>query len=231
VFVASEGNDRVVECDGTTGAFLRNIVWNDPATTFDESGGLDAPTGIAFGPDGRLYVASGNTNAVLRYDAASGAFVDAFVPGGVGAMQFPTFVLFRPDANGYGTPTPNSAGAGATLVASGFASIAAQELSFALHFAVPGQSAIFFAGAASTSLPFGDGALLVDRSGARRIGKLTTDSFGAAQLAFDFAAAANSSLPPIAGTSHFVQAYFRDPAGLSPRACNLSTGLEVGWRP
>ena len=41
------------------------------------NGGLDRSTGMAFGPDGNLYVASLNTNEVLRYDATTGAFLGA----------------------------------------------------------------------------------------------------------------------------------------------------------
>jgi DNA-binding beta-propeller fold protein YncE len=37
------------------------------------AGGLRAPGGMAFGPDGRLYVCSRETGQVLRFDAASGA--------------------------------------------------------------------------------------------------------------------------------------------------------------
>jgi sugar lactone lactonase YvrE len=48
------------------------------------SGGLAAPEGIGFGPNGDLYV-SNDTNPggqVLRYDGATGAFQDVFLDGG-----------------------------------------------------------------------------------------------------------------------------------------------------
>jgi streptogramin lyase len=43
-------------------------------TTLVESGagGLRAPAGMAFGPDGRLYVCSRETKHVLRFDASTG---------------------------------------------------------------------------------------------------------------------------------------------------------------
>jgi sugar lactone lactonase YvrE len=36
------------------------------------AGGLQAPAGMAFGPDGKLYVSSRETKQILRYDATSG---------------------------------------------------------------------------------------------------------------------------------------------------------------
>src|SRR5689334_16953156 len=39
------------------------------------SGGLSGPIGMRFGPDGNLYVASSDTNQILRYNGASGAFI------------------------------------------------------------------------------------------------------------------------------------------------------------
>jgi hypothetical protein len=40
---------------------------------FAAGGGLDNPVGATYGSDGHLYVSSGNTNQVLRYDGATGA--------------------------------------------------------------------------------------------------------------------------------------------------------------
>ncbi len=45
-------------------------------------GGLDNPVGITLGPDGMLYVASGETGQVLRYDPATGASLGVFASGG-----------------------------------------------------------------------------------------------------------------------------------------------------
>ena len=46
------------------------------------SGGLFNPHNVAFGPDGALYVASGFSEQVLRYDARTGAFRDAVLANG-----------------------------------------------------------------------------------------------------------------------------------------------------
>lgn len=226
-YVASEANDRVVLLDAVTGAFVRNLVVDDPATPgVNETGGLDAPSGIAFGPDGRLYVASLTTNSVLRYERASGAFVDAFVANGTSALIQPTFLVFAPDARVYGTPTANSAGAGATLVARGFASVSADDLAFDVHFAPPGELCMLFAGVAAADLPFGNGRLLVQPSPIARLGRALADGNGRARIAIDFAQAGASAVPFVAGTSRFVQARVRDVAA-GGAGFNATTAVEV----
>lgn len=230
-YIASEGNDRVLQVDAQTGAFVKAFVIDDPATPQNETGGLDGPTGLAIGPDGRLYVASGNTDAVLRYDRPSGAFVDAFVPSGVGGSDFPTFLVFRPDARNYGALTPNSFGAGATLVATGSSSIAKAILTLELHGAPPAQPAVFFYGETSTQIPFGDGNLLVARSHLRRLAASTVDVWGRASHTIDFAAVANSPLPFLPGVARDFQVWVRDPSGPLGSGFNLSTAVELTFAP
>ncbi len=58
LYVASADNDRVLAYDGASGASIGTFA---PAG----SGGLDEPRMLAFGPDGRLYVASRFTDQVL----------------------------------------------------------------------------------------------------------------------------------------------------------------------
>jgi outer membrane protein assembly factor BamB len=68
------------------------------------SGGLEAPTMMAFGPDGNLYVASFPQKAVFRFDGETGAFIDIFVDlSTIGAQgsTFPVSIVFGPDGNLY----------------------------------------------------------------------------------------------------------------------------------
>jgi streptogramin lyase len=59
------------------------------------SNGLSGPdVGTVIGPDGKLYVPSFNSNAVLRFDPTTGAFLDTFIAGG-GALTQPRTILFK----------------------------------------------------------------------------------------------------------------------------------------
>jgi hypothetical protein len=61
------------------------------------SGGLVTPYGLAFGPDGNLYVASFGTNTVNRYDGTTGAFLGNFISAGSGGLNGPETLAFPPD--------------------------------------------------------------------------------------------------------------------------------------
>ena len=82
--------NEILRYDGTSGKFIDAFVSSG-------SGGLDLPTGLTFGPDGNLYVASGNTNEILRYDGTSGKFIDAFVSSGRGGLDGPKDLMFSSD--------------------------------------------------------------------------------------------------------------------------------------
>ena len=71
LYVSSGGTNQVLAYDGETGAFERK---------FAHHGGLIEPEGIAFGPDGNLYVSS-RSDEVLRYDGKTGKFSDVFASG------------------------------------------------------------------------------------------------------------------------------------------------------
>jgi hypothetical protein len=75
------GASSVLVYDGQSGAFIKALVRDNPATTVDETGGLFRPYGMAFGPDGNLYVSSFRSDKILRYNATTGAFVDVFASG------------------------------------------------------------------------------------------------------------------------------------------------------
>src|SRR5207248_1314987 len=60
LYVTSEGNSSVVRFDGATGQPLGAYI-------APGSGGLILPTYLTFHPNGFVYVASYNTNQVLKY--------------------------------------------------------------------------------------------------------------------------------------------------------------------
>ncbi len=94
ILVAGRNNDSLLGYDLGSGDYRGPFVAS-------LSGGLDAPYGVAFGPDGRLYIASNATHSVLRYDGQTGAFLDAFIPSGYAGMENPWDVAFGPEGDLY----------------------------------------------------------------------------------------------------------------------------------
>src|SRR5207253_3023319 len=85
--------NTILRFDGKTGIFI------DTFTTVANNGGLDGPRGIVFGPDKNLYVASFNTNEVLRYDRNAGTFLGIFAQPGSDPendLNEPTSLIFSP---------------------------------------------------------------------------------------------------------------------------------------
>jgi len=82
--------------DLATGAFIDKFV----ATN---SGGIHAPGGMTFGPDGNLYVGDfyAGGGGVLRYDGITGAFLNEFIHTGSGGMTRPAGMKFGPDGSLY----------------------------------------------------------------------------------------------------------------------------------
>ncbi|MBK9386249.1 MAG: NHL repeat-containing protein [Planctomycetes bacterium] len=102
LYIVSEGTNRVLRYDATSLALLGEFIVDDPATPLDETGGLVNPTGIAFGPDGAIYVASFATDAIHRFDARTGAFLGLFVAAGSGGLDGPDAgIAFGPDGHLY----------------------------------------------------------------------------------------------------------------------------------
>ncbi len=92
--------------DAASSAVLRfRADTGEPAGAFAQGGGLLRPYGIAFGPDGMLYVSSFRTDQLLRYDAATGDFVDVFAEGDAmpGGLNGPNGLVFGPDGMLYVT--------------------------------------------------------------------------------------------------------------------------------
>ena len=62
---------------------------------------------MIFPSGGSLYVSSANTDSVLRYDGATGAFIDMFVPTGSGGLLGPRGFRFAPDGHLYVASSAN----------------------------------------------------------------------------------------------------------------------------
>ncbi len=86
--------NSVKRFDGNTGAFLDDFVASG-------SGGLTDVYGIAFGPDGNLYVVSAASSEIKRYDGQTGAYLNNFVASGIGGIANASQILFHSDGNLY----------------------------------------------------------------------------------------------------------------------------------
>lgn len=94
LLVSSNVNSSVLRYDGTTGEFVS--VFIPPG-----SGGLSNIQGMAYGPDGHLYIASFATRNILRFNGRTGMFMGVFVPAGRGGLGAPGDLIFGPDRNLY----------------------------------------------------------------------------------------------------------------------------------
>ena len=93
--MSSYGNQGVEEFNGQTGANMG---------LFASGHGLTTPSGVAFGPDGNLYVSNYqqfSTGNVLQFNGATGAFISTFIPTGVGGLSDPAALAFAPNGNLY----------------------------------------------------------------------------------------------------------------------------------
>ena len=79
LYVSSANSNAVLEYNGTTGAFVRS---------FASGGGLQHPEGLAFGPNGDLFVTDGHVNSrVVKY-TKDGKFIKAWGKKGNGPGEF-----------------------------------------------------------------------------------------------------------------------------------------------
>lgn len=92
LLVSSRFSNSVIRYDGLTGALIG---------TFASGPELRNPNGMAFGPDGNLYVGLGDDGAVLRYHGRTGVFMDTFVQAGSGGLASVRDIAFGPDGNLY----------------------------------------------------------------------------------------------------------------------------------
>ncbi|MEM9802483.1 MAG: hypothetical protein AAGA20_19295 [Planctomycetota bacterium] len=226
LLVTSEGSDEVLRFDGANGAFQGVFIGDDPATAVDESGGLDGPTGIARAADGSWWVGSVNTGDIKRY-AADGTYLETRVSGGLTA---PVHVTIFPVAEIECFGLANSVGAGASLVARGSTSVAANDFRLELNDAPSQQLAVFVQGDAGTPAMAGDGQLCI---GAPffRFASSSTSLAGTAEARLDLSQPAVPAAAITAGSTWRFQAGYRDALGPGGTGFNLSSSVAVRFTP
>ncbi|MEP1447544.1 MAG: reprolysin-like metallopeptidase [Paraglaciecola sp.] len=58
------------------------------------SGGLGKSSCLTMGPDENIYICSGDTNEVLKYDGQTGNFLGVFIQAGAGGLDHPVSLVF-----------------------------------------------------------------------------------------------------------------------------------------
>ncbi len=91
ILVANDGaHDNILEFDVDTGDLVREFVQTG-------TGGMDDPTGMTWGPNGSLFVASLSSNSILEFDGATGNFIGVFASGT--GLDRPRQIEFGPDGH------------------------------------------------------------------------------------------------------------------------------------
>ena len=126
----------------------------NPFSTFvpSNSDGMQGPTGVTFGPDGNLYVASpavtrASGGIVRRFSGTTGAFIDEFVspvPANNGGLNFPQGLVFGPDGNLYVSSSFHSPPPGTPVIDSFVARYSGATGAFIDQFGQGGSSDAFF---------------------------------------------------------------------------------------
>jgi DNA-binding beta-propeller fold protein YncE len=95
LYVSSLGSAQVMRYSGSTGAPLPSGA-NPGAVFIPQGNGLGNPQGLAFDASNNIYVASAQSNSVLKYDS-TGAFIGTFASGN--GLLTPSGVIFGPNGN------------------------------------------------------------------------------------------------------------------------------------
>src|SRR4029077_9230208 len=93
LLVSSRFSSRVIRYDAATGTFV---------SVFAIGHGVANPNGIAYGPDGNLYVGNGDEGRVLKFDGQTGDYLGDFItPATPGGLTNCRAIVFGPDGNLY----------------------------------------------------------------------------------------------------------------------------------
>ena len=104
------GNPRGIEFDAEgnvyvathAGGVLRYDSAGTPTGSFAAARFLSSPTDLVFGTDGNLFVSSSNNSRVVRFDGATGDFIDEYVKAETsGKLSLPSGIAFGPEGSMY----------------------------------------------------------------------------------------------------------------------------------
>jgi hypothetical protein len=93
LFVTSYQNQEVLRFDWASQTYQPFVA--------PHSGGMTDLAGLAFGPDGNLYLSTGSQSSVLEFDGTTGSFLGTFVPAGYGGLNWAGGMAFAPDGDLY----------------------------------------------------------------------------------------------------------------------------------
>ena len=91
LYVADDNAENVLRFQGPLGV--------SPGTYIDDfvaAGSVREAQGVAFGPDGHLYVSSWRDDEVLRFNRTTGAYIDDYVTPGLGGLNTAGYFSFIP---------------------------------------------------------------------------------------------------------------------------------------
>ena len=172
---------------------------------------------------GNVYVTGQNTHNAFRIDPTGPGEAICAGDGSAGPCQCANEVLA-----GTGEGCSNSTGLGATLVSTGSAVVANDDLVLRVAQAPPNAPGVFLQGGSLVQLPFMDGIRCIGNP-LFRLGVVQLDDDGRGDSS-DFSVVAQGAVT--AGQKLYYQFWFRDGGGAS--VCgfhsNLSSGLSVDWR-